>query len=201
MNWRWVPLTMRQDLMTLRRGLCLIYGMAPRSVVATALLRLVDALLPAAHVWLLKQIIDTVAGTSRGPAASTESTRIALVLAGSYFLLVCVQQSVGTVSRLLQAQTRDLLAGQVTLRVMEKTSCYQDLAPFESPRFHDRLQRLHDEAEWQPMNLFGGLGLIGQSVVTLLCMLLFLARFHPGIVLILMVAAGRRCFPASSASA
>src|SRR5213083_2872018 len=87
--WRWVPLTMRQDLTALQRGLRLIYGMAPRSVVATALLRLVDALLPAAHVWLLKRIIDTVAATTRSPAASTESLRIALMLAGSYFLLVC----------------------------------------------------------------------------------------------------------------
>jgi ATP-binding cassette subfamily B protein len=113
-----------------------------------------------------------------------------MVLAGSYLLLVCVQQIIGVISRLLQGHIRDLLAGQVTLQVMQKAAKYPDLTPFESPRFYDRLQRFRNEAAWQPMNLFNGLGGMAQSLLTLLCMLVFLARFHPGLVLVLMVAAG-----------
>jgi ATP-binding cassette, subfamily B, bacterial len=187
---RWVPQTAREDLAVLRRGLRLIFAMAPRYAAATTCLRLVEALLPAIHVWLLKWIIDTVASVHQSPTLPAASSRTAMVLAGSYLLLVCVQQIIGVISRLLQGHIRDLLAGQVTLQVMQKAAKYPDLTPFESPRFYDRLQRFRNEAAWQPMNLFNGLGGMAQSLLTLVCMLVFLARFHPGLVLVLMVAAG-----------
>jgi ATP-binding cassette, subfamily B, bacterial len=187
---RRVSETVRQDLKALRGGLGLIYALAPRDAVSIVSLRVVEALLPAAHVWLLKRIIDTVAAVTRGPGPSPGTDRITLVLAGSYLLLVCLQHSLGAISRLLQGQIEDRISGQVTLRVMEKASTYPDLSPFESPRFHNRLQLLQREAAWQPMSLFAGMVQIMQSGLTLLCMLFFLARFHPGLVLLLAVTAG-----------
>jgi ATP-binding cassette, subfamily B, bacterial len=186
----WLPQTARQDITTLRRGLSMVFAMAPRCAAAATSLRLVEALLPALHVWLLKWIIDTVAAAHQSPTLPAASSRTTLLLAGSYLLLVCVQQTIGVASRLLQGHIRDLIAGQVTLRVMEKAANYPDLTPFESPLFYDRLQRFRNEAAWQPMNLFNGLGGMAQSLLTLLCMLVFLAQFHPVLVLVLVVGAG-----------
>jgi hypothetical protein len=82
-----LPQAVRQDLATLRRGLRLIFALAPRSAAAIGALRVIEAVLPAAHVWLLKRIIDIVAAI-RGDAPSPDVGLTALTLAGSYFLLV-----------------------------------------------------------------------------------------------------------------
>jgi ATP-binding cassette subfamily B protein len=177
----------------------------------TGLLTLVEALLPAVSVWLLKQIIDTVAATGSGPGGGAihsagsggtpptlgggeAHTGTVLALAGSYLLLVCVQQSVRAISQFLQSHVRDLLAGQVTLRVMERASAYSDLSSFETPRFHDRLQTIQREVSYRPMYLFTGLAQGLQATITLGCMLFFLASYHPLIAMVLALAAGPGVF-------
>jgi ATP-binding cassette subfamily B protein len=184
----------RQDLGIFLWSLRLVYAAVPRSAAAYAAITLVEALLPAGTIWLLKQIIDTVALATRAPALPTDTTRLALLLAGSYLLLVCLQQSLAAISRLIHGHIYDLLVGHMTLRLMERTSAYQDLTPFESPRFYDRLQLLQQEVSWRPMELFSGLTQGVQAVLTLLCMLFFLGRFHPALVLVIGIAAGPNLF-------
>jgi ATP-binding cassette, subfamily B, bacterial len=186
--------TVRQDGETLRRALGLIRAVAPRHAAATASLTLLGALLPAASIWLLKRIIDIVAAATHGTGMTVPAGRTALVLAGSYLLLVCLQQLVQAIARFVDAQIDDLLEGAVTQRIMEKVSLYPDLSPFESPRFHDRLELLRNGAAYRPMALFTGLAAGAQSSLTLLCMLLFLARYHPALVLALAVTAGPSVF-------
>jgi ATP-binding cassette subfamily B protein len=167
----------REDLETLGRSLRLFYQAAPGLAAATAALALVEALLPAAGLWLLKRILDAVAAGG--------AVRVSL---GAYVLLLCLQQSLRALSQFLQGQTRDLLAGQVTLSVMASASAQSDLTAFESPRFHDRLLLLQREVAYRPMVLLGALAQGAQAAVTGLCMLCFLARFHPALVLALVVA-------------
>jgi ATP-binding cassette, subfamily B, bacterial len=182
--------TARQDVEILRQGLGLIYNEAPRHLAAIVCLALVAALLPAAHIWLLKQIIDTVAAATRGHSVPADPGRTTLILAGSYLLLACFQQSLRGITPFLHGHVHEFLAGRVTMRVMEKASTYPDLSPFESPRFYDQLQLLEQNAAYRPMNLLSSLidGL--QSGLVLLSMLFLLARYQPALVLVLAVTAG-----------
>jgi ATP-binding cassette subfamily B protein len=179
--------TLRLDARTIGRSLGLIRIAAPQQIPLTVALTLVEALLPAASIWLLKKIIDTVAAAARSHEAAMAAGRTALVLAGSYFLLACAQQAVRTLGRYVEAYLDDLLNGRMRLMVMEKASAYPDLTPFESPRFHDRLELLQREVSVRPMSLKDGLVQICQSSLTLGCMLFFLARYHPALALLLGV--------------
>ncbi len=182
--------TARADGQILRLSLALIRDAAPRLAPTAVILTLSEALLPAASLWLLKRIIDTVAAAKTHAAGSrVDAAGIAVMLAGSYLLLVCIQQATRGLSRFLEAQVDDLLNGRVTLLVMEKASAYPDLSPFESPRFHDRLELLQREVAYRPMTLKDGLAQGTQSGLTLVCMLGFLARYHPVLLLLLGVTA------------
>lgn len=180
----------RLDLEVLRRSLGLFWGTAPGLAGATVGVAVAEALIPAVGVWLLKRTIDAVAA---GPHSSL-LTHPASRFLGGFLLLVCLQQSLRAVSQFLQGHARDLLAGQVTLRVMESAGTRTDLAAFETPRFHDRLLLLQREVASRPMVLFNALGQGAQAGVTLLCMLALLARYHPVLVLVLAAAAAPGVF-------
>jgi ATP-binding cassette, subfamily B, bacterial len=186
--------TVRQDGRTLRRALQMIYAAAPRYVTATASVMLAEAALPLASVWLLKRVIDTVAAATRGPGVPTNTSGLALALAGSYLLLIGLQQAVRGISRFLHCHVNDLLVGQMMMRAMEKASAHRDLSPFESPRFHDRLQLLQRDLIYRPTSLFTGLFQAGQAGLVLLGMLCFLARLHPGFLLLFAFTAGPGVF-------
>jgi ATP-binding cassette subfamily B protein len=179
---------------TLRRSLRLIYSVAPPYAVATLVLTLLEALIPAGIVWLLKRVIDVVASATHNSVVPAGLGRTALLLTGAYVLVVCLQQALRGLAGLIQAHIHDLVTGQVTLRVMEKASAFPDLSPFEAPEFHDRLQLLQEEVAWRPMNLVEGLTQSVRSGITLLCMALFLGRFHPLLLVLLAITAGPSMF-------
>lgn len=189
-----LPQTIREDLLTLQRSLRLVTTAARRQCVPTAVLTLCEAALPAAGIWLLKRVIDTVAAAQRGSAVPGDAGSSALALAGSYVLVIAVQQSVRVVSRFMDDQVNNLVRSQIYLQVMEKASAYPDLSPFESPRFHDRLELFRQEAAYRPMHLKSGLTQAVQSGLALLCMLLFLSHLHPALALIIAITAGPSLF-------
>jgi ABC-type multidrug transport system fused ATPase/permease subunit len=164
----------------------MVWHLAPRLLATLACLTLLEAPLSAASLWILKRIIDTVAAAVRGPTVPISAEHAALALAGCYILVVCFHQSLRGTARLLQNYLFDLVGGQVRQGLMREAGAYPDLSPFESPRFHDRLQLLEHEAARQPMALFAGIVQFAQSGLLLACMAGFLARFHPGIVLLLL---------------
>jgi ATP-binding cassette subfamily B protein len=176
------------DAATLRRSLGLIRKTAPGLAAATLAVALVEALAPAAALWLLKQVLDAVAAARSASAGS-----IAPLLA-AYCLLVAAQQSLRAVSQYLQAEFRDLLAGRVTAQVMARAGSFPDLVPFETPAVHDRLQLLQREVGYRPMLLVGAAAQGAQAVVTLLCMLAFVTRYHPALALVLVAAAAPGVF-------
>ena len=182
--------TLRKEYETLHRSLRLIYSVAPPYAMVTLVLTLLEALIPAVTVWLLKRVIDIVASAAHSPAAPGAFGRTALLLTGAYILVVCLQQSLRSLAGLLQSHIHDLVTGRVTLRIMEKASAFPDLSPFEAPAFHDRLQLLEQEVAWRPMNLVNGLIQAVRAGITLLCMALFLGRFHPLLLVVLAITTG-----------
>jgi ATP-binding cassette, subfamily B, bacterial len=175
-----------RDEATALRAFRLIRGAAPRSMAAMGCLTLIDAVLPVAGVWLLKRLIDAVAVATGG---SRSEGRTTLLIAGGYLLVLVLQQCLRAVSPFLQGHVSDLVTGQVALQLMKKTSDAPDLTMFDSPRFHDRLELLRREVAQGPMDFFSGLAQGAQSGITLGCMLLFLSRYHPALLLLLGITA------------
>jgi ATP-binding cassette subfamily B protein len=188
-----LPEDVSRDGAVALRAFRLIQGAAPRSMAAVGCLTLIEAALPVAGVWLLKRLIDTVAVATGGPRAG-DAGGATLLLGGGYLLVLSLQQCLRAVSPFLQGHVSDLVTGQVAQRLMEKTSAAPDLTLFESPRFHDRLQLLRREVAQGPMDFFSGLAQGAQSGVTLACMLLFLSRYHPALLLLLGVTAAPGVF-------
>jgi ATP-binding cassette subfamily B protein len=184
-----LPGALGQDGETVLRAVRMPVAAAPRLTAVMGGVTLVEALLPAATVWLLKRIIDTVASTNRASVAPANAGETALFLAGCYLVVLCLQQILSALSRLLQAQIYDVLSEKTNLQVLEKVASYPDLSPFESPAFQDRLQLLKRDSGSQPMHLLTSLTQILRSGVTLLSMLLFLAGYHPGLFVILAITA------------
>jgi ATP-binding cassette subfamily B protein len=161
--------------MRLRRPLSLVWQSAPGWTVLGLLLVLVQAVLPLASLYVMKLIVDSVAGLpGSGPAASF----------GAVLFLVGLAVSIGLVSagaRSLAGLTTEAQSQAVTdhmFGVLHRKSVEVDLAYYEDPRYHDTLHRAQLEAPYRPQKILGSLTEVVQSAATLGGLVFLLATAH-----------------------
>ena len=115
----------------------LVWDAAPRVVAVGLALRVASALIPLAVLAVSKWIIDLVNATvkTHGPLPS----EIWILLAVE-FLLAALNNLLGRAIDYTDARLADEFTREVSLRVMSHATTL-DLASFEDPAFHDKLER------------------------------------------------------------
>ncbi|MEO8132465.1 MAG: ABC transporter ATP-binding protein [Betaproteobacteria bacterium] len=141
----------------------------------------VEGLLPAAVVYLSRPLIDGLAG-ALGRGWSWELLWPIVLMAGA-LISVEVAQSISGWIRLAQAElVRDYLSG-----LIHEKSLAVDLAYYDSPQYHDQLERARNELSTRPLTLLESLGSLLQSSITLLAMAALLVPYGVWVPLVLMV--------------
>jgi ATP-binding cassette, subfamily B, bacterial len=156
------------QLMYLPWTLRLIWTAARGWTLAWAILLVVQGLLPAAIVYLTRLLVDGLVAAI-GTGGSWESLRpvmwLAALMAG-VMLLIELMQSISSWIRTAQAELiRDYLSGLVHEKAMAV-----DLAFYESPEYHDRLDRARNDLTNRPPALLESGGNLLQNAITLLAM-------------------------------
>jgi len=151
----------------LPRAIDLVWTAAPRWTVAWIVLLVVQGVLPAATVYLIKLLVDgLVAALGSGDPERLRQILIFAALVAAVLLLTEVLRSTAGWVRTAQSE---LVHDHISSLIHER-SVAVDLAFYESPEFYDRLHRARTEAAHRPVALLEGLGSLLQNGITLLAM-------------------------------
>jgi ATP-binding cassette subfamily B protein len=146
------------------------------------LLRLIQAAVPVATLWIGKLIVDTiVASLSSSPDYrrlwELVALEIAIVIAGEWL---------ARASSLVESLLGDLFSHQISVRLMEHAATL-DLYHFEDPTFYDKLERARRQTTGR-VGLLAQLFAMGQTALTLISLGVALAVYSPWLLILLVLA-------------
>jgi ATP-binding cassette subfamily B protein len=174
-------------IVQLRRALGLVWQGGPGWTIASVTLLLFQAALPLLMLYLTKWIVDSVALAIAAPDKSAAFGEVAV--------LVGAAGAVALVSALCRSLAGFVSEGQAQAvtdhmhDILHAKSAELDLEYYESPRYHDALQRALQEASFRPTRILKGLIQVAQSGIALLAMGGLLLSFHWGVAAALFGAA------------
>jgi ATP-binding cassette subfamily B protein len=170
-------LTPRQVLTaftSLPRVLKLVWRVQPASTVALGLLYLAQGIIPALTAYVSKLLIDAVVLAIREQGAQG-SLNVVIWLVAAQFGVQALSSLLQTLSNIVQQLLQEKLSYAVQLLVMEKANTL-DLSFFEDAKFYDSLQQAQREAASRPIGMVSQTFGLGQTVVTLVSMLVVLSQ-------------------------
>jgi ATP-binding cassette subfamily B protein len=170
----------------LRRAFALVWAASPRWTAVNFVLVFVQGLLPLLSLWLMKQLVDTVAN---GATAPLEAKQVALqhayYLAGAAGGVALLTAWTGSLSSFVnEAQGRavaDYMNG-----TLQKKAVEVDLEYFENSAFFDTLHRAQTEAPYRPTRIVNGLSSLGQNMIGLIGIGAILFSLHPIVIFVLL---------------
>ncbi|MGH9557822.1 MAG: ATP-binding cassette domain-containing protein, partial [Bryobacteraceae bacterium] len=168
-------------LKNLPRVMKLVWHSAPGVVTAGLLLRAAAALTPVGVLAVSKRIIDAVSAKS-GVHVSTEQMWI---LIGLEFLLAGGGLALGRAIDYFDARLADEFGRDVSLRLMNHAASL-DLAMFEDPAFHDKLERARVQAT-DRIGMLTSLGSLFQRGIALASLAVGVIYYDPWLFLLLLI--------------
>lgn len=161
----------------------LIWQVSPALFLGNAALRLVQAAIPTASLYIGKLIIDEVVGLVN--AGGGEQTYL-WQLVGAEFGLAVLSTGLGRAVSLIDSLLGDLFANRTSVRLMEHAALL-DLEQFEDATFYDKLERARRQTTGRTMLLSQVFGQ-AQGVVSMGFLAAGLVVYNPWLLLLLLVA-------------
>ncbi len=168
------------DLLILRRGLGLVTRPAPFLSLVCLALGAVIALVQASQVLLAKLVVDSIA--DRAAAA-------AVTFAILYGSTLIVPAAARRIQEAITSSLEPRAVAEVDYALIGKSARLVDLARVERPAYQDEVRLLQENAFWAP-RLFQYVQHWPVALLTLLGVLVLLARLHPLIPLTLALTGG-----------
>ncbi len=162
---------LRSSLSPLRywpRTLRIIWDAAPRWTPLWAALLIVQGVLPAASVYLIKLLVDSLveAKASGGDWSFVRRALILLIITAALMLLTDAIQSLSDWIRTAQSE----LVQNHIRNLVHQQSTTLDLSFFESPEYFDLLEQTSSDASNRPIALLESFGSLIQNGITLIVM-------------------------------
>jgi ATP-binding cassette, subfamily B, bacterial len=144
--------------------------------------RLIGALIPLAMLAVSKKILDAVQAHVTGQGLPPQFWW----LVGAEFCLGALGAIVGRTTGFFDSLLADRFTRHVSLMVMQHASRL-DLASYEDPLFHDKLERARAQST-DRVAMLGAIGTIGQQAVTAFSLAVGVFWFSPWLLVLLVVA-------------
>ena len=161
------PVSPRLMLRDLGATLGLVWEANRLQTVLIATLSVVQALLPAATLWVAKLLLDAVAAAIAGELGAAAEAL------GRMLSLLLLQVGISAVASVLasfQGAIRELLGdalqNRISRRILAKAN-ELDLPQFEDPTSYDALQNAYREVGTRPLGVFTQIVALVQALVTL----------------------------------
>lgn len=161
----------------------LVWATSPALFLADAALRLVQAAIPAATLYIGKLIIDQVVLLTQGGA--TDTTYLWELVAVEFGLAV-LSTAIGRAVSLIDGLLGDKFANQTSIRLMEHAA-ELDLEQFEDATFYDKLERARRQTNGRTVLLSGVFGQV-QQLISVGFLAAGLAVYNPWLLLLIAVA-------------
>ena len=169
----------------IRPALAIIWRSGRKWALANSALLVLQGLLPLAHLYLLKLIIDAVESGLTSGDRDFETIGRLIALAGGVALVGTFLQSASSYVNEAQA----LVVADHMLSRLHGKSAEIDQAYYEDPRYFDTLHLAQQQAPHRPRMILGALHQILQNGISLLAMGGLLFLFHWVVPLVLVAAA------------
>jgi len=168
------------------RAVRLVWTSSPGWTTASIALVVVQSGLPLVQLYLLKLIVDAVAGLVRADEGAAFQ-RIAWLVgfAAAAALLGAICRSLAG----LVAEGQARAVSDHLHEVVHAKASDIDLEYYETARYHDALHRAQQEGAYRPTRIVNGLVQVGQNSIALLLMAAVLVAFHWGTAIVLFAAA------------
>jgi ATP-binding cassette subfamily B protein len=150
----------------------------PALLAGLILLELVQALVPLVTAWVTKLLFDLLAlGLREGSSATPRGSLLLLLVAQGGLLIV--SQLSAPAHQYLDAELGRKLTLRVQSVVYGKINDLSGLAPFEDPRFHDKIQLAAQGAQYAPLQALRILVSMIGNTATVMGFLGVLFTFNP----------------------
>jgi ATP-binding cassette subfamily B protein len=172
------------------RALNLVWTPAPRWTLAWGILLIIQGLIPTLTIYLTRVLVDSlVAAMTLG--ASAEGLQLilrpAVLMGGAMVLSMLLDEGIGWIN-ISQAE----VVSDYIQSLVHQKSVEADLAFYESPDYHDRLEQVQGNASSHPLDLMASLGLLMQNSITtigIVAILLPYGLWLPGLLVLSMAPA------------
>jgi ATP-binding cassette subfamily B protein len=157
------------QLSYLPRTFRLVWTPARWWTVAWAAILVVQGLLPAASIYLTRILVDNIV-VLIGNNGSWETIRPTLLVALLMVGIMIFSQVLQSVMAWVRATQAELVRDYLSTLIHEKATTV-DLAFYEIPAYHDRLERARSDLQSRPLALLENGGSLVQSTITLIAIM------------------------------
>ncbi len=163
-------------LSQVKQALLLVWQSGRFLTLASALLVVLQGIIPLGGLYLTKLIVDAVSAgiTSPDKAGALRQVSLYVVLAATVILFGALCSTLAGLVRKAQSQA----ASDHVHDVLHAKSIDLDLEYYESSQYYDTLHRTMREAPFRPVRIVNGLVTICQSAISLLAVAGLLFSFH-----------------------
>jgi ATP-binding cassette, subfamily B, bacterial len=178
-------LRLKEQEINWRRSFQLIWAASPFHTASWGVLLIIQGILPGLLVYLTKLVVDSlvVAVNSQGDWEKVRPAVFFIVVTGVVMLASDVIQSLLEMVRTVQV---DLIQDYVKNLVHQKAATV-DIAHFESPEYHDRLEQATSDGANRPLSLLESIGGLVQNSITLIVVAGLLIQYTVWLPLILLI--------------
>jgi ATP-binding cassette, subfamily B, bacterial len=170
----------------LKRALRLVWESGPGWMVASAVLLVLQGILPLLTLYLMKLLVDAVASAAGAPDKGAAYQHV-LLLVGLAAIVALLTAAFEAVANLLsEAQVQAVTDHMYDILHAKATEV--DLEYYENASYYDALHRAQQEAPSRPTRMVKSLVQLGQSSISLLGVAGLLLSLNWGITVVLLAA-------------
>ncbi len=173
--------------LALKRALLLVWQSSPRWTIASAILVVVQGILPLIPLWLIGVLVNVVSKGATSPDPSAVSREVILLVA-AMGATVLVSASAGSLATFVSSAHAQEVSDFMS-SVLQRKAVGADLEYYENAEYFDTLHRAQGEAPLRPVRIVNGLMQLGQNAIALIAVSIILAALHPALILVLIVGA------------
>jgi ATP-binding cassette subfamily B protein len=175
-----------KHILRVDRAVRLAWAAGPGWGGASLVLVVIQGVLPLAALYVMKLLVDAVAGTlSRPESGAGKEIAVLVCAAGAVALIEAACRFLGDMVKEGQAQA----VTDYMYHLLHAKSVSVDLGFYENPRYLDTLHRAQEEGPFRPTRIVNTLLSMGQSSVSVLAVAALLFSLHWGVPLVLIAAA------------
>jgi len=169
----------------LLRALGLVWKAAPRWTTSWISLLLVQGVLPAFSVHLLRLLIDSLSATLGNTSTTADWTPV-VVYALLFAVLILAAEILRSITAYIRSAQGELVQDFIA-ELIHKKSATVDLAQYDSSEYYDHLHRAQEEAAHRPLAVLEQTGSLLQHSVTFVAMLAILIPYGLWLPLLLVL--------------
>ncbi|MDV3353100.1 ABC transporter ATP-binding protein [Leptothoe sp. LEGE 181152] len=162
----------------------LVWSASPGWLMLSISITLVNALIPTAQLYVSKLIVDQVVSILASGTADFTAYLLFLVIAG--FSLLLLQEVLNKLNSYVSRVLSDQFLLHANVQLLQQ-AMRLDLAHYESPEFHDVLNRAQQSGSNYPLRVVELLSRLLGSITRLVGLLALLLRFSSGVMGLLLL--------------